>query len=125
MLSNDSPLLAAPRPGQALLCLWVAHGRDLATIALKLLTLAHAPACGAVEKFGRQLVVIWPDHETQRAICRIVLVGQGDLIDWPGTIPLNATWQPWHGQPHLVADEHEGAADIPAWLARIQAEVSV
>lgn len=105
------------RPSGALLCLWTDAPEQTRQ---RLLTLAHAPACGVLRKpVGEHLVLAWADTEIEQARIRATLHGLGAVIDWPGRLVVGL-WDPWYGEAYTVQRDDCAQEDIPAWLARIQ-----
>jgi hypothetical protein len=122
MLSTHA--YAAARPGGCLICLWTQSYAIAIAARRSLIPLLGSIACGVETWDGRgnALVLVWCPERLAEAVIA-ALDPFGDVIDWPGKLPIAGEWVTFYGAPHLLAAEDvttEGPADLPDWLARMQ-----
>jgi len=117
---------ASAREGGCLLCLWLPSYAHAIAARRALLFLMGATACGCETWEGRSaaLLVVWCPARLSELVAA-ALVPYGDVIDWPGVLPIEGEWVTFFGNPHLLGAAESVAralANIPDWLARLQAD---
>src|SRR5262245_11152729 len=116
-----SNVFAAARPGGSLLCLWApsyAHAIAARRSLIPFLGLVAA-GCATWDRKPNALVMVWCPERLAAAVMA-ALDGFGDVIDWPGRLPISGAWVMFFGEAHLLGQpgDTEHAPSTPGPPAR-------
>lgn len=119
---------ATARQGGCLLCVWLPSYAHAIRARRSLFGLMGSIACGC-ETWGERpaaLLMVWCPARLSELVT-LALAPAGSVIDWPGVLPIEGEWVTFFGQPHLLGAQESVAiatANVPDWLARLQAEAA-